>query len=109
MPGTFQTGTKSMKMKSTFISQVCIVAQAIMTRSVAGVAVAQESPAAKSSSLSDKDKTFMKKAAKRGTMEVAMGKSAEQNGQRDAVTSFGKRMVADHAKAKDERKPMALQ
>ena len=67
-----------MKMKSTFISQVCVVALAITTLSVAGVAVAQESPAAKSSSLSEKDKTFMKKAAKGGTMEVAMGKLAEQ-------------------------------
>ena len=84
-----------MKMKSTFISQVCIVALAITTLSVAGVAVAQESPAAKSSSLSEKDKTFMKKAAKGGTMEVAMGKLAEQNGQSDDVKSFGKRMVAD--------------
>src|SRR5436305_11451511 len=98
-----------MKIKSTFISQVCIVVQAIMTLSVAGVAVAQESPAAKSSSLSEKDKTFMKKAAKGGTMEVAMGKLAEQNGQSDDVKSFGKRMVADHGKANDELKQIASQ
>ncbi len=98
-----------MKMKSTFISQVCIVALAITTLSVAGVAVAQESPAAKSSSLSEKDKTFMKKAAKGGTMEVAMGKLAEQNGQSDDVKSFGKRMVTDHGKANDELKQIASQ
>jgi putative membrane protein len=109
MPGTFQTGTKSMKMKSTFISQICIVALALTTLSVAGVAVAQQSPAAKSSSLSEKDKTFMKKASKGGTMEVAMGKLAEQNGQSDDVKSFGKRMVTDHGKANDELKQIASQ
>src|SRR5438552_17252663 len=98
-----------MKMKSTFISQVCIVAQAIMTLSVAGVAVAQESPAAKSSSLSEKDKTFMKKAAKGGMMEVAMGKLAEQNGQSPDVKSFGQRMVTDHSKANDELKKIAAE
>ena len=98
-----------MKIKSTFISQVCIVALAITTLSAAGVAVAQESPAAKSSSLSEKDKTFMKKAAKGGTMEVAMGKLAEQNGQSDDVKSFGKRMVTDHGKAGDELKQIASQ
>src|SRR6266487_1606418 len=96
-----------MKMKSTFISQVCIVALAITTLSVAGVAVAQESPAAKSSSLSEKDKTFMKKAAKGGTMEVAMGKLAAQSAQSDDVKSFGKRMVTDHSKANDELKSIA--
>src|SRR5881397_2630039 len=96
-----------MKMKSTFISQVYIVALAITTLSVAGVAVAQESSAAKSSSLSEKDKTFMKKAAKGGTMEVAMGKLAEQNGQSEDVKSFGKRMVTDHGKANDELKSIA--
>jgi len=43
------------------------------------VAVAQDAPAVKSSSLSVKDKTFMKKAAKGGMMEVAMGNLAAQN------------------------------
>src|SRR5204863_5340942 len=77
--------------------------------SVGGVAMAQDSPAAKSSSLSAKDKTFMKKAAKGGMMEVAMGKLAEQNGQSDDVKSFGKRMVTDHSKANDELKSIAQQ
>jgi len=71
------------------------------------VALAQESPAAKSSSLSAKDKTFMKKAAKGGTMEVAMGKLAAQSAQSDDVKSFGKRMVTDHSKANDELKSIA--
>ena len=49
----------------------------------------------------------MKKAAKGGIMEVAMGKVAEQNGQSDDVKSFGKRMVTDHGKANDELKSIA--
>ena len=51
----------------------------------------------------------MKKAAKGGMMEVAMGKLAEQNGQSDDVKSFGKRMVTDHSKANDELKSIAQQ
>ena len=59
------------------------------------------------SSLSEKDKTFMKKAAKGGMMEVAMGQVAEQKAQSDDVKSFGKRMVTDHGKANDELKSIA--
>jgi len=51
----------------------------------------------------------MKKAAKGGTMEVAMGKLAEQNGQSPDVKSFGQRMVADHGKAGDELKKIAAE
>jgi putative membrane protein len=81
----------------------------IAALSLSGVAVAQDAPAAKSSSLSVKDKTFMKKAAKGGMMEVAMGNVAAQNGQNDNVKSFGKRMVTDHSKANDELKSIAAQ
>jgi putative membrane protein len=70
-------------------------------------AAAQNSPAGKSSSVSEKDRKFMKKAAKGGAMEVAMGKLAEQNGQSEDVKSFGKRMVADHGKAGEELKKIA--
>jgi putative membrane protein len=58
-------------------------------------------------SLSAKDKTFMKNAAKGGMMEVAMGKMAEQNGQSQDVKAFGKRMVADHSKANNELMALA--
>ncbi|TMP94857.1 MAG: DUF4142 domain-containing protein [Verrucomicrobia bacterium] len=75
--------------------------------SFAGLALDQESPATKSSSLSVKDKTFMRKAAKGGMMEVAMGRLAAQNAQSDDVKSFGKRMVTDHSKANDELKSIA--
>ena len=54
-------------------------------------------------------RTFMKKAAKGGMMEVAMGNLAAENGQSDDVKSFGKRMVTDHSKANDELKSIASQ
>jgi len=96
-----------MKSKVTIISRFSLLALIVASFSLAGVALAQESSAAKSSSLSAKDKTFMKKAVKGGTMEVAMGKLAEQNGQSEDVKSFGKRMVTDHSKANDELKSIA--
>ena len=98
-----------MKTKITVISQFCILPLILATLSLAGVARAQETPAGKSSSLSAKDKTFMRKAAKGGMMEVAMGKLAEEKGQSDDVKSFGKRMVTDHGKANDELKKIAAQ
>ena len=96
-----------MKSKVTIISRFSLLALIVASFSLAGVALAQESSAAKSTSLSAKDKTFMKKAAKGGTMEVAMGKMAAQSAQSDDVKSFGKRMVTDHSKANDELKSIA--
>ncbi len=96
-----------MKGKVTIISRLCIVAPMVAAFSFAGLALAQESPAGKSSSLSAKDKTFIHKAAKGGMMEVAMGNLAAQNGQSDGVKSFGKRMVTDHSKANEELKSIA--
>ena len=101
--------TKAMKTKMTVISKLCILPLIIAALSVAGVAAAQDTPAGGSSSLSAKDKMFMKKAAKGGMMEVAMGKLADEKGQSDDVKSFGKRMVADHSKANDELKKIAAQ
>jgi putative membrane protein len=51
----------------------------------------------------------MKKAAKGGMMEVAMGKVAEQKGQSEDVKSFGTRMVTDHGKANEELKKIAAE
>jgi len=98
-----------MKTKITIISQFCISFLTVLALTLGGVAKAQETPAGKSSSLSAADKLFMKKAAKGGMMEVAMGKLAEEKGQSDDVKSFGKRMVADHSKANDELKKIAAQ
>src|SRR5437763_12090313 len=96
-----------MKTNIIVVLHFCVLALTVGALSVAGVAMAQDTPAAKSSSLSVKDKTFIKKAAKGGMMEVAMGKLAEQNGQSDDVKSFGKRMVTDHSKANEELKSIA--
>lgn len=53
-------------------------------------------------SLSMKDKSFMKDAAKGGMMEVEMGQMAQKQGKSDDVKKFGSRMVADHSKANNE-------
>jgi putative membrane protein len=91
-----------MKSKIITTSRVGTLALAVVSFSFGGLAIAQNP-------LSAKDKTFMKKAAKGGMMEVAMGKLAQQNGQSDDVNSFGKRMVTDHSKANDELKSIAQQ
>ena len=65
-------------MKTKIVSQLCILGLAVAALSVAGAARAETSAAGDSSSLSAKDKTFMKKAAKGGMFEVTMGKLAEQ-------------------------------
>jgi len=96
-----------MKTKIRIVSQLCILALVIGAMSLAGAARAETTPTSEGSSVSAKDKTFMKKAAKGGMMEVAMGKMAEQNAQSEDVKSFGKRMVTDHSKANDELKSIA--
>jgi putative membrane protein len=98
---------EAMKTKIRIVSQLCILALVIGAMSLAGSATAETTPTSEGSSLSAKDKTFMKKAAKGGMMEVTMGKMAEQNAQSDDVKSFGKRMVTDHSKANDELKSIA--
>jgi len=92
----------------TTILQVSIIAFVTLGLGL-GVGWAQTSSESKSSTVSEKDKKFMRKAAKGGMMEVAMGRMAEQNAQSDDVKSFGKRMVTDHGKANDELKSIAAQ
>ena len=92
----------------TTILWICVVAVTAAALSL-GVVTAQISSESKSSTLSEKDKAFMKKAARGGTMEVAMGRLAEQKAQGDDVKSFGKRMVTDHGKANDQLKSIASQ
>ena len=97
-----------MKTKIRIVLQFCILAMAVGALSLVGAARAADTiQTGSGSSLSEKDKTFMKKAAKGGMMEVTMGKVAEQNAQSDDVKSFGKRMVTDHSKANDELKSIA--
>src|SRR4029434_10228903 len=94
-------------MKTRIVSQLCILALAIGGIGLAGAVKAETTATGEGSSLSAKDKAFMRKAAKGGMMEVAMGRMAEQNAQSDDVKSFGKRMVTDHSKANDELKSIA--
>jgi len=97
-----------MKTKIRVVSQLYILAVIIAAISLTGaVRAADTTSTGGSSSLSEKDKTFMKKAAKGGTMEVVMGQVAEQKAQSEDVKSFGKRMVTDHGKANDELKSIA--
>ena len=97
-----------MKTKIRVVSQLYILAVIIGAISLTGaVRAADTTPTGGGSSLSEKDKTFMKKAAKGGTMEVAMGQVAEQKAQSEDVKSFGKRMITDHGKANDELKSIA--
>jgi putative membrane protein len=99
---------KVMKTKIRVVSQLHILAVIIGAISLTGaVRAADTTSTGAGSSLSEKDKTFMKKAAKGGMMEVAMGQVAEQKAQSDDVKSFGKRMVTDHGKANDELKSIA--
>jgi putative membrane protein len=62
---------------------------------------------ATATSLSSKDKSFMKAAANGGTMEVEWGKVAAQKGQNADVKKFGNRMVTDHSKANNELMSLA--
>ena len=94
-----------MKTKIRIVLQLSILALVIGAMSFAAAARAADTTGG--SSLSEKDKTFMKKAAKGGMMEVAMGQVAEQKAQSEDVKSFGKRMVTDHGKANDELKSIA--
>ncbi|HJT98871.1 MAG TPA: DUF4142 domain-containing protein [Rhodanobacteraceae bacterium] len=71
----------------------------IAAATVAGSAFAASSGA---------DSDFVTKAAQAGMAEVAAGKVAESQGKSAAVKSFGKRMVADHSKANDELKQVAM-
>src|SRR4029078_13348404 len=97
-----------MKTKIRVVSQLHILAVIIGAISLTGaVSAADTASTGGDSSLSEKDKTFMKKAAKAGRMEGAMGQVAEQKGQSEDVKSFGKRMVTDHSKANDELKAIA--
>lgn len=96
-----------MKIKIRIVSQLSVLVLAIGAMSLARVATAETTPTSEGSSLSAKDKTFMKKAAKGGMMEVTLGKLAEEKAQSEDVKSFGKRMVTDHGKANDELKSIA--
>ena len=98
-----------MKTQILIISRLWILFLAVASLCFAGLAVAQDPASNKSSSLRTKDKTFMRKAAKGGMFEVAMGNLAKEDAKNTDVKSFGERMVTDHSKANDELKSIAEQ
>jgi len=77
-----------------------VSAQAAEKKTDAAASSPAKSPA--NANLSDKDKSFMKEAAKGGMMEVEMGKTAQQKGKSADVKKIGSTMVADHTKANNE-------
>ena len=101
-----------MKKEVTVISRIAVVALigAGLCLGVSAQAAAkkeekkteQPSKSPATAALSDKDKAFMKEAAKGGMMEVDMGKMAQQKGKSADVKKFGSTMVADHTKAGNE-------
>ena len=70
--------------------RVHILAVMIILIGLTGAVRAADTASTSTTSLSKKIKTFMKKAAKGGTMEVAMGRVAEQKAQSDDVKSLRK-------------------
>jgi putative membrane protein len=54
---------------------------------------------ANASAKEKQSETFLKKAIEGNFAEVSMGELAQQNGQSDAVKSFGKMLSTDHAAA----------
>jgi putative membrane protein len=77
-----------------------VSAQAAEKKTDKPSATPTKSPA--TATLSDKDKSFMKEAAKGGMMEVDMGKMAQTKGKSADVKKIGSTMVADHTKANNE-------
>lgn len=62
-----------------------------------------------SSSMSNADQEFMKKAAQGGMAEVELGQLATEKAASPGVKQFGQRMVDDHSKANDQLKAVAGQ
>jgi putative membrane protein len=59
--------------------------------------------------VSPPDQDFILAAAQGGMTEVKMGELASQNGLRDDVKAFGRRMVKDHTVINDNLKALAVQ
>ena len=114
-----------MKPKFISISQFAIIATMAGSLSVIGTVCAQQDTAigtnphlrAKSAptppsgtvtvKLSQKDVSFIQKAAGGGQQEVENGKMAEKQGKSADVKRIGARMVADHTKANKELTELA--
>lgn len=71
------------------------------------VSLCSRSLAADATTLSSKDKTFVKEAGMGGLFEVELGKVAADKGMSQDVKDFGSEMVTDHGKVNDELKSIA--
>ena len=60
-----------------------------------------------SSKISAKDQQFLKKLAMGNEAEIELGQLAQDKASNQAVKDFGKRMVDDHTKAKDQMQQLA--
>ncbi len=67
----------------------------------------QQKPATSNVKLSQKDVSFIQKAASGGQQEIENGKMAEKQGKSADVKRIGARMVADHTKANKELTELA--
>jgi len=67
----------------------------------------QQKPATSNVKLSQKDVSFIQKAASGGQQEIENGKMAEKLGKSADVKRIGARMVADHTKANKELTELA--
>ena len=76
---------------------LCVAAALTLTASLA-LAASEPSPSSRQ---------FLSTAVQGDVSEVELGKLAEQNGGSQGVRDFGKTLVADHSKAKDEAESTA--
>lgn len=83
------------------------------TLPAAAQTAAAQAPQAQTSAMSSRskvdaaDRSFMRKAARGGMLEVELGKVAQQKAMNDQVKQFGARMEQDHSKANGELKQIA--
>jgi putative membrane protein len=114
-----------MKLEFISISQFAIIATMAGSVSVIGTVRAQQEdtgigsnphlrsqslgqkPATSNVKMSQKDVSFIQKAASGGQREIENGKMAEKQGKSADVKSIGARMVADHTKANKELTELA--
>jgi putative membrane protein len=114
-----------MKLEFISISQFAIIATMAGSVSVIGTVRAQQEdtgigsnphlrsqslgqkPATSNVKMSQKDVSFIQKAASGGQQEIENGKMAEKQGKSADVKRIGARMVADHTKANKELTELA--
>jgi putative membrane protein len=114
-----------MKLEFISISQFAIIATMAGSVSVIGTVRAQQEdtgigsnphlrsqslgqkPASSNVKMSQKDVSFIQKAASGGQQEIENGKMAEKQGKSADVKRIGARMVADHTKANKELTELA--